>query len=51
MGCCLRCVNGYFHLINRLSGWVLDLNSSGTAIQQSANRSSQAQQWQIVPVH
>jgi len=43
--------NGFFNLKNRLSGMVLDLNSSGFAVQQSQSASSQTQQWQIVPVH
>ncbi|HUJ29714.1 MAG TPA: glycosyl hydrolase 53 family protein [Candidatus Acidoferrum sp.] len=43
--------NGYFNLVNRVSGLVLDLNASGLAVQQTQSASSQTQQWQIVPVH
>lgn len=43
--------NGYFNFKNRLSGMVLDLSGSGTAVQQPASASVQTQQWQIVPVH
>jgi len=43
--------NGYFNIVNRASGLVLDLDSNGLAIQQSQSGSSQTQQWAIVPVH
>lgn len=43
--------NGYFNLTNRQSTLVLDLNSSGFAVQQAQNSAAQTQQWQIVPVH
>lgn len=43
--------NGYFNFKNRQSGLVLDLNSSGFAIQQTQSSGSQTQQWSIIPVH
>jgi arabinogalactan endo-1,4-beta-galactosidase len=43
--------NGYFNIVNRLSGLVLDLNANGLAVQQTQSGSTQTQQWQIVPVH
>jgi len=43
--------NGYFNIVNHLSGFVLDLNANGLAVQQTQNGSTQTQQWQIVPVH
>lgn len=43
--------NGYFNFKNRLSGLVMDLNSSGVAVQQTQSGAMQTQQWQIVPVH
>jgi hypothetical protein len=43
--------NGYFHIKNRLSGLVLDLGASASAVQQPASATTQSQQWQIVPVH
>lgn len=43
--------NGYFNFKNRQSGLVLDLSSSGFAIQQTQSSTSQTQQWSIVPVH
>src|SRR5215472_3731391 len=43
--------NGYFNIMNRLSGLVLDLNSAGVAVQQSQSSSTPTQLWQIVPVH
>lgn len=42
--------NGYFQVLNHLSGFVLDLSSAGLAVQQQANSSSQTQQWEIIPV-
>jgi arabinogalactan endo-1,4-beta-galactosidase len=46
---------GYFTLVNRVSGLVLDMNGgvgeqAGFAVQEPQN-SSTTQQWQIVPVH
>ena len=43
--------NGYFQVVNHLSGFVLDVSSAGLAVQQQADSSSQTQQWQIVSVH
>jgi hypothetical protein len=48
--------NGYFNLVNRVSGLVLDLNGgvgaqAGFAVQEPQDNSSATQQWQIVPVH
>jgi arabinogalactan endo-1,4-beta-galactosidase len=48
--------NGYFSLVNRVSGMALDLNGgtgaqAGFAVQEPLNSSSTTQQWQIVPVH
>jgi arabinogalactan endo-1,4-beta-galactosidase len=43
--------NGYFNVVNRLSGLVLDLNPNGLAIQQTQSSSTLSQQWQVVPVH
>lgn len=43
--------SGYFNFKNRQSGLVLDLSSSGFAIQQTEAGSVQTQQWRIVPVH
>jgi arabinogalactan endo-1,4-beta-galactosidase len=48
--------NGYFTLVNRVSGLVLDMNGgagaqAGFAVQEPQNSSSTTQQWQIVPVH
>lgn len=43
--------NGYFNIVNHLSGFVLDLNANGLAVQQTQSGSTQTQQWQIVPVH
>jgi arabinogalactan endo-1,4-beta-galactosidase len=42
--------NGYFNLVNRASGLVLDL-SGGVAVQEPLTGNSATQQWQIVPVH
>jgi arabinogalactan endo-1,4-beta-galactosidase len=47
---------GYFNLVNRLSGLVLDMSGgvgeqAGFAVQEPQNSSSTTQQWQIVPVH
>src|SRR5208337_1261765 len=47
--------NGYFIIVNRVSGLVLDMNGgvgaqAGFAVQEPQN-SSMTQQWQIVPVH
>jgi arabinogalactan endo-1,4-beta-galactosidase len=48
--------NGYFNLVNRVSGLVLDMNGgagaqAGFAVQEPQNSASATQQWQIVPVH
>jgi hypothetical protein len=48
--------DGYFALVNRVSGLVLDMNGgvgeqAGFAVQEPQNSSSTTQQWQIVPVH
>ena len=43
--------NGYFQVKNRLSGLVLDLNASNSAVQQPASATVRTQQWQVVPVH
>jgi arabinogalactan endo-1,4-beta-galactosidase len=48
--------NGYFTIVNRVSGLVLDMNGgvgaqAGFAVQEPQNSSSTTQQWQIVPVH
>jgi arabinogalactan endo-1,4-beta-galactosidase len=43
--------NSYFNFKNRLSGLVLDLNTSGFAVQQGQSNAAETQQWQIVPVH
>jgi arabinogalactan endo-1,4-beta-galactosidase len=48
--------NGYFNLVNHLSGLVLDMNGgageqAGFAVQEPQNSSSTTQEWQIVPVH
>jgi hypothetical protein len=48
--------NGYFAIVNRLSGLVVDMNGgvgaqAGFAVQEPLNSSSLTQQWQIVPVH
>jgi len=48
--------NGYFTLVNRVSGLVLDMNGgvgaqAGFAVQEPQNSGSTTQQWQIVPVH
>ena len=47
---------GYFRLVNRLSGLVLDINGgagaqAGFAVQEPQTGNSTTQQWQIVPVH
>jgi arabinogalactan endo-1,4-beta-galactosidase len=42
--------NGYFQVVNHLSGLVLDLSSAGLAVQQQPDSSTQTQQWAIVPV-
>jgi hypothetical protein len=42
--------NGYFNFKNRQSGLVLDLSSSGFAVQQAEASSAQTQQWRMVPV-
>ena len=47
---------GYFSLVNRLSGLVLDMAggsgaAAGFAVQEPPNNDSATQQWQIVPVH
>jgi len=48
--------NGYFYLVNRASGLVLDMAGgvgaqSGFAVQEPQNSNSATQQWQIVPAH
>jgi arabinogalactan endo-1,4-beta-galactosidase len=48
--------NGYFAIVNRLSGMVVDMNGgvgaqAGFAVQEPQNSSSLTQQWQIVAVH
>jgi arabinogalactan endo-1,4-beta-galactosidase len=48
--------NGYFVLLNRVSGLVLDMNGgvgaqAGFAVQEPQSSSAMTQQWQIVPVH
>lgn len=48
--------NGYFNVVNRVSGLVLDTNGgsgslAGFVVQQVQSSSAQTQQWQIVPVH
>jgi hypothetical protein len=48
--------NGYFTMVNRVSGLVLDMNGgvgaqAGFAVQEPQNSSSMTQRWQIVPVH
>jgi arabinogalactan endo-1,4-beta-galactosidase len=48
--------NGYFTLLNRVSGLALDMNGgvgeqAGFAVQEPQNSRSTTQQWQIVPVH
>jgi arabinogalactan endo-1,4-beta-galactosidase len=48
--------NGYFSLVNRASGLVLDMNGgvgaqAGFAVQEPQNSGGTTQQWQIVPVH
>jgi hypothetical protein len=48
--------NGYFTMVNRVSGLVLDMNGgagerAGFAVQEPQNSSSMTRQWQIVPVH
>ncbi|HUB58914.1 MAG TPA: glycosyl hydrolase 53 family protein, partial [Candidatus Micrarchaeia archaeon] len=48
--------NGYFVLLNRVSGLVLDMNGgvgaqAGFAVQEPQSSSALTQQWQIVPVH
>ncbi len=40
---------GYFYLVNRASGLVLDMN--GSAVEEPQDNHSATQQWQIVPVH
>ena len=47
--------NGYFNLVNRLSGLALDTSGgsgalAGFVVQESASSSAQTQQWQIVAV-
>ena len=47
---------GYFRLVNRLSGLVLDIGGglgaqAGFAVQEPQHGNSTTQQWQIVPVH
>lgn len=48
--------NGYFHLLNRVSGLVLDMAGgvgaqAGFAVQEPENTGSETQQWQMVPVN
>jgi arabinogalactan endo-1,4-beta-galactosidase len=48
--------NGYFSLVNRLSGMAADTNGgsgalTGFVVQETQSGSAQTQQWQIVPVH
>lgn len=43
--------NAFFVFKNRVSGMVLDLDSSGFAVQQPQSSAAQTQQWEIVPVH
>ncbi|MGD0569170.1 MAG: RICIN domain-containing protein [Candidatus Sulfotelmatobacter sp.] len=48
--------NGYFNLVNRLSGLALDTSGgtgalAGFVVQEPASSSAQTQQWQIVAVH
>jgi arabinogalactan endo-1,4-beta-galactosidase len=48
--------NGYFSLVNRASGLVLDMRGgvgaqAGFAVQEPQNSGRTTQQWQIVPVH
>jgi arabinogalactan endo-1,4-beta-galactosidase len=48
--------DGYFNLVNRLSGLTLDTSGgtgalAGFVVQESAGSSAQTQQWQIVAVH
>jgi hypothetical protein len=48
--------NGYFSLINRLSGLALDTSGgsgalAGFVVQEPQSGSAQTQQWQIVAVH
>jgi arabinogalactan endo-1,4-beta-galactosidase len=48
--------NGYFSLVNRLSGMAADANGgsgalAGLVVQETQSGSAQTQQWQIVPVH
>lgn len=48
--------SGYFTLVNRVSGLVLDMSGgageqAGFAVQEPQNSGSATQQWQIVPIH
>jgi arabinogalactan endo-1,4-beta-galactosidase len=48
--------NGYFSLVNRLSGMAADTNGgsgalAGVVVQETQSSGAQTQQWQIVPVH
>ncbi len=48
--------NGYFNLVNRLSGMAADTNGgsgalAGAVVQETLSGSAQTQQWQVVPVH
>jgi arabinogalactan endo-1,4-beta-galactosidase len=48
--------NGYFNLVNRLSGMALDTSGgsgtlAGFVVQEPVSSSAQTQQWQIVAVH
>jgi arabinogalactan endo-1,4-beta-galactosidase len=42
--------NGYYYIVNDASGQVLDLNSSGYAVQNTQSAAT-SQMWQIIPVH
>jgi hypothetical protein len=47
--------NGYFNIVNRLSGLALAISEksadhAGSAVQESRNASAKTQQWRIVPV-
>jgi arabinogalactan endo-1,4-beta-galactosidase len=48
--------DGYFNVVNHLSGLVMDTaggtgEQTGFVVQEARNRTTQTQQWQIVPVH
>jgi arabinogalactan endo-1,4-beta-galactosidase len=48
--------NGYFTIVNRLSGLALDMNGgtsaqNGFAVQEPLSSGATTQQWQLVPVH